>query len=206
MEEPQSPLARGAYYIDRVVYHIEEKSIAVSVLLLAVILITNVVMRQFDSSLPATEELAQFLMYFITFLGSSYAARKGMHIRMSILSDSVKPRMQKVLCIAVSLGTALILLYVSWLCYRYVSKIATLNRVSPILQCPVQYIWMIMPIGMFLTSLQYFLTFVRNITTPGAWIAYSIPLECEAGGLIDLDEHLAEGDKHCADIVKEKPL
>jgi len=184
----QSVIAGAAHCIDRVVYHIEEKSIAVSVLLMAVILVVNVIMRGFGSSLAATEELSQFLMYFITFLGTSYAARKGMHIRMSMLSDAVRPAAQKALCLIVSLLTAVILLYVAWLCYRYVMKIGSLNRVSPILGWPVQYIWIIMPIGMFLTSIQYLLAFVRNAASPGAWLSYSVPLGCEGEPFTDHDE------------------
>lgn len=195
MKQNQSAIAGAAHCIDRVVYHIEEKSIAVSVLLLAVILVANVTLRGFNSSLAATEELSQFLMYFITFLGTSYAARKGMHIRMSMVTDAAKPAAQKVLCLFISLVTALIIFYVAWLCYRYVMKIGSLNRVSPILGWPVQYIWIVMPVGMFLTGIQYTLAFVKNATAPGAWLSYSVPLGCEGEPFTDHDEQAKGTDR-----------
>ena len=178
------------HIIDRCVLHIEEKVVAFSVILLAVILIGNVTLRFFNSSIASTEELSQFLMFFITFLGTSYAARSGMHIRMSMLCDALRGRPQKILSIIVSLGSALAMFYVAYLSFRYVNKVASLNRVSPILQWPVQYIWIIMPIGMFLTGIQYTLALVRNIISPGAWISYSVMIENEPIAMSDYDEQV----------------
>ncbi len=195
MEHQRWSLSGVLSCIDRLVFQIEEKAVAASVILLALILIANVTLRFFHSSLASTEELSQFLMFFITFLGTSYAARSGMHIRMSMLSDALKGRSQKVLAVVVSLGTALVMFYIAWLSYRYVMKVASLNRVSPILQWPVQYIWMVMPVGMFLTGIQYTLAFVRNLISPGAWISYSVRNESEPTALSDFDEQILEANK-----------
>ena len=178
------------HVVDRTVYHIEEKAIAFSVILLAAILVGNVTLRFFNSSIASTEELSQFLMFFITFLGTSYAARSGMHIRMSMLSDALRGKPQKILAIVVSVGSAIVMFYIAYLSYKYVMKIASLNRVSPILQWPVQYVWIIMPIGFFLTGIQYTLAFIRNIISPGAWISYSVMIENEPTAMSDLDEQV----------------
>jgi TRAP-type C4-dicarboxylate transport system permease small subunit len=55
------------------------------------------------------------------------------------------------------------------------------NRVSPILQWPVYYAYLIMPLGFLLTGLQYVLTFIRNVISPGTWISYSVQQENELG-------------------------
>lgn len=58
------------------------------VITMAVILIGNVFSRQlFNNSWKFAEEVGQFLVVIITFIGTSYAARKGKHIRMSALYD-----------------------------------------------------------------------------------------------------------------------
>ncbi|MDR2443448.1 MAG: TRAP transporter small permease [Deltaproteobacteria bacterium] len=175
----RSPLALCLHLIDRLVWHIEEKAIAFGVLGLAVLLIANVTLRMFNSSVPSTEEVSQFLMFYITFLGTSYAARSGMHIRMSMLSDLLKGVPRKVLAIFVSAITAIVMFYLTYLSLKYVLKIASLHRVSPILQVPVQYVWIVMPIGMFLTGIQYSLALIRNLISPGAWISYSVSLDNE---------------------------
>ena len=196
MSKEKSPLVTVLHYIDRAVYHIEEKVIAFSVILLAIILIANVILRTslFNSSLASTEELSQFLMFFITFLGTSYAARSGMHIRMSMLQDALKGTPRKIMAIIVSLGTAIVMFYVAYLSYRYVMKIASLNRVTPILQWPVQYVWIIMPIGIFLTGVQYTMAFFRNLISPGAWVSYSIPLEKEPTAMSDFNEQIINSE------------
>ncbi|MDR2368362.1 MAG: TRAP transporter small permease [Deltaproteobacteria bacterium] len=178
----RSPLAVLLTGIDRAVFHLEEKSVAFSVIGLACVLCSNVVLRMFNSSLPPTEELSQFLMFFITFLGTSYAARTGMHIRMSMLSDALRGKARKALAIVVAALTSAVMFYLAYLSFRYVLKVASLHRVSPILQIPVQYVWMVMPLGMFLTGIQYALALARNIISPGPWISFTVPLASDFEG------------------------
>lgn len=190
MEKASSPLAAVLNFVDRALYHIEEKVLAFSIIFMALILIGNVILRCFNSSIAPTEELCQFLIFFVTFLGTSFAARKGMHIRMSLLNDVLKGQAKKALAVIVAIVSAIVMFYVAYLSFRYVMKISGLNRVSPILQWPVQYIWIVMPIGMFLTGAQYLLAFIRNLTTPGCWISYAVPMEEEPTALSDFNEQV----------------
>jgi TRAP-type C4-dicarboxylate transport system permease small subunit len=203
----RTPFGATLYLIDRVVWHIEEKAVALGIIGLSIILITNVTLRIFNSSLPATEELSQFLVFYITFLGTSYAARYGMHIRMSMLSDFLGGTPRKVLAVIIAAGTSAMMFYLSYLSYRYVMRIASLHRVSPILQIPVQYVWMIMPIGLFLTGVQYALALGRNLVSPGAWISYSQLMEGEPAASGGQDGEAAGSNKpgHKDQSLSQKP-
>jgi TRAP-type C4-dicarboxylate transport system permease small subunit len=167
--------------LDHLLRYIEEKLIALSVFLMAIILAANVFLRLFNSSFHPTEELSQFLIFFVTFIGTSYAARSGIHIRMSLLNDILKGAPRKALALFVSLTTALFLFYVAWLSWRYVERVGAQNRLSAILQWPVYYVYLVMPLGFLLTGLQYVLTFVRNIISPGTWISYAVQHENALG-------------------------
>jgi len=167
--------------LDILLRQIEEKIIALSVILMALILIANVLLRFLNQSFHPTEELSQFLIFFVTFVGTSYGARSGLHIRMSLLNDTLKGAPRKALAIVVSLTTALFLFYVAWLSWRYVERVGAQNRVSPILHWPVYYIYLVMPLGFLLTGLQYVLTFMRNIISPGTWISYAVQHENSLG-------------------------
>jgi TRAP-type C4-dicarboxylate transport system permease small subunit len=191
--EKRSPASQALHVIDRVVWHIEEKAVALGIIGLAIILVANVVLRMFNSSLPSTEELSQFLIFYITFLGTSYAARNGMHIRMSMLSDALKGKARKALAILIAAGTAAMMFYLSYLSLKYVMRIASLHRVSPILQIPVQYVWVVMPLGLFLTGVQYSLTLGRNLVSPGAWISYSQLMDGEPEAFTALAEKAVLG-------------
>jgi TRAP-type C4-dicarboxylate transport system permease small subunit len=166
---------RNLEKIDSVLTWIEEKILVYGILFMAVILIANVISRNFFySSINASEEISQFLVVMVTFLGTSYAARKGLHIRMSILNDFLRGKPQKMLALFVSLITACIMLYLAWLSFRYVRRVGTLHRVSPILQFPLHYVWSVVPVGFALTGVQYFLTFFRNLKSGDVWISYYV--------------------------------
>lgn len=176
-----TPGAAALRGLDNLLRQVEEKIIVLSVFLMALILIANVLLRFFNKSFHPAEELSQFLMFFVTFVGTSYAARTGLHIRMSLLNDVLKGAPRKALALFVSLTTALVLFYVAWLSWRYVDRVGAQNRVSPILQWPVYYVYLIMPLGFLLTGLQYVLTFIRNLLSPGTWISFAVQHENDLG-------------------------
>lgn len=161
--------------IDSVLNWIEEKVLVFSILFMAGILIANVASRNlFNSSINASEEISQFLVIMVTFLGISYAARRGLHIRMSILNDFLSGKPQKLLALFVSLSTAIILMYIAWLSFRYVLRVSVIYRISPILQIPLHYVWSVVPVGFALTGVQYFLTFFRNLSSDKVWVSYYV--------------------------------
>lgn len=161
--------------IDSVLNWIEEKVLVFSILFMAGILIANVASRNFfNSSINASEEISQFLVIMVTFLGISYAARRGLHIRMSILNDFLSGKPQKLLALFVSLTTAIIMFYIAWLSFRYVLRVSVIYRISPILRIPLHYVWSVVPVGFALTGVQYFLTFFRNLSSDKVWISYYV--------------------------------
>lgn len=185
-------LLKSLEKIDSILTWIEEKILVFSILFMAIILIANVASRNlFNSSINASEEISQFLVVMVTFLGTSYAARKGRHIRMSILNDFLKGKPQKMLALFVSLVTACIMVYLAWLSFRYIRRVGTLHRVSPILQFPLHYIWSVVPVGFALTGVQYFLTFFRNLTGSGVWASYYVKDENQ-----DPEAASASGEGH----------
>jgi len=94
-------------FIDEVIARFEAVVLAVGVLIMATVSVANVIGRFiFGESLFFTEELNQFLIVLITFVGLGYAARKGRHIRMSAIYDSLPDIWRKVLMVAIALITA----------------------------------------------------------------------------------------------------
>ncbi|MEM7047525.1 MAG: TRAP transporter small permease [Pseudomonadota bacterium] len=126
--------------------------------------IANVLGRYvFSQSIYFSEELNQFLVVIVTFMGLGYATRKGMHIRMSALFDILPPRTRKVMMIFIAFITAVMMAVLAWYAFEYVQKIAARGRVTPALQFPLYltYIWVI--VGLALASVQYLLTALKNL-------------------------------------------
>lgn len=132
----------------------------------------NVVGRHlFDQSLYFTEELNEFLIVLVTFVGLAHATRHGRHIRMTAFSDILKPRPRKVLLMLISLVTASAMFWLAWLSFGYVQTVAASGKVTPALRVPLYltYIWV--PLGFAATGAQYLLAVWANIRRPGIWLS-----------------------------------
>ncbi|MBR9851917.1 MAG: TRAP transporter small permease [Rhodobacteraceae bacterium] len=153
-----------------------EKFVIISAILLMMMNSTaNAIGRYaFGKSLFFSEELNQFLIVSVTFFGFAYAVRKGRNIRMTALYDTLSRRSKKVILTLISITTSLLLGYLAYKSVFYVLEIKELNRLSPALQFPVYVIYSVIPIGLFMASLQYLIAFIMNITHTGAWHSYEV--------------------------------
>jgi TRAP-type C4-dicarboxylate transport system permease small subunit len=159
--------------LDMIIAKFETIVLAYGVLLMAANSVANVVGRfVFAQSIYFSEELNQFLIVLVTFVGLGYAARKGRHIRMSAFYDQLNDRNKKVLMIVIAAATSAIMFVLAYYAYKYVSRIARLGKVTPSLQVPLYltYIWV--PIGFVITGIQYFLTIISNLRHPDVYISY----------------------------------
>ena len=169
--------------IGRLCERTEEFLISSGIIVMASAAILNVVGRNvFQNSFSWVEEVTQFSVVLVTFVGTAYAARKGVHIRMSMLSDASGPRIRKTLALAVSLGTALFMFYLTWYGALYVKNLYMMKKYTLGLQIPVYVIMLWVPVGFAASGMQYLGTFWRNLREKGVYIAPTVrDGETEAG-------------------------
>jgi TRAP-type C4-dicarboxylate transport system permease small subunit len=159
--------------IAQIVQTIEEKILSTSILLLAGITIVNVVSRTaLNASLTFAEELAQFLIIFITFIGLSYAASRGRHIRMSALYDQLSQPARKWVMIIITTTTASLMFLFAYYSLRYIATVRALGSVSPALRVPLYLVYSVAPIGFVLAGIQYTLATIRNWTDHEVYLSY----------------------------------
>lgn len=159
-------LSRALTTIDVWVGKIEAFILSTAILMMATNSIANIFGRYlFSESLYFTEELNQFLIIIITFMGLGLVTRQGKHIRMSAFYDMLNINKQRILMVIISTVTAIVMLMLAWYALEYVLKIAMRGRVTPALQVPLYltYIWVV--IGFFIAAIQYTLTAFKNINT-----------------------------------------
>lgn len=141
-----------------------------AILVMAGATIVNVIARNLGGeSLAATEELNQFLIVLICFVGLSYAAGEGRHIRMTALSDAVPAKYRRWLLFLVCLATAVLLFVLAFVAFTYARGV---DRDSPVLGVPLGWIYMVAPLGLTMGGVQYLLAAGRNLIGPGLWISY----------------------------------
>ena len=161
--------------IDSLISRIESVMLAMGVLLMALNTIANVVGRfVFQSSLYFSEELNSILIILITFAGISYAARHGRHIRMSAVFDTLPPGGRKALMVLIALVTAVFMLGLCWYSIGYIETQAGRGRVLPALQIPIWWTLVWVPVGFFMTGMQYLLTAIRNLTARDVYLSTTV--------------------------------
>ena len=144
------------------------------IILMAGNTIANVFGRYvFNQSIYFSEELNEFLIIIVTFMGLGYATRKGIHIRMSAIYDALPAKMRKGLMVVIAATTAVMMGLLAWYALEYVQKVASRGRITPALQLPLYltYVWVVA--GLALTALQYLLTALRNLNFAEAEIYVS---------------------------------
>jgi len=162
-------------WIDTWVARIEATMLAAGVLLMALNTVANVIGRYFlGRSIQFTEELNSILIILITFAGISYAARHGRHIRMTAFFDMMPVRMRKVLMIVIALTTAAIMFGLAWYAWGYMLTQYGRGRVLPSLQIPVWTTLVWVPVGFFMTGLQYLLTAIKNMIEKDVYLSTNV--------------------------------
>lgn len=150
--------------IDAVIGRIEVWILGWGIILMATNTIANVFGRYvFNQSIYFSEELNEFLIVIVTFMGLGYATRKGIHIRMSAIYDALPIKIRKGLMVVIAATTAVVMAVLAWYALEYVQKVASRGRITPALQLPLYltYVWVV--VGLTLASFQYLLTAIRNL-------------------------------------------
>ncbi|MFT6265546.1 MAG: TRAP-type C4-dicarboxylate transport system permease small subunit [Oleiphilaceae bacterium] len=154
---------------------IEQYIVCYSILLMMVNSTANAIGRYaFGKSLFFAEELNQFLIVTITFVGFAYAVRKGRNIRMTAVYDSLAYSAKKMITTLISITTGLLMFYLAYKAIFYVIELKELNRLSPALQFPIYIIYSIIPLGLGIAGFQYLIAFFLNITHKEIYISREV--------------------------------
>lgn len=170
-ETYQSTLPGVIGMFDNAISRIESVMLALGVMLMALNTIANVVSRGIGHTIFFSEELNSILIILITFAGIGYAARHGRHIRMSALYDALPPKTRKVLMIFITVVTALTMFALCYFAIGYIGKVAKSGRILPAMQIPVYWIYLWVPVGFFITGVQYALTALKNVVQKDIYLS-----------------------------------
>jgi|TARA_B110000503_G_scaffold141257_1_gene234208 C4-dicarboxylate transporter DctQ subunit len=150
--------------IDNGIAKLEEFIMAIGVILMAVNTIINVISRFiFNHSIIFAEELNSTFILLVTFAGIGYAARHGRHIRMSAVYDHLPDKTRKILMTIIVAVTAFFMFFLAYYAVQYLYHVYSKGRIMPALGVPVYIIYLWVPVGFFITGVQYALTTVKNI-------------------------------------------
>lgn len=127
------------------------------IVLVMVAVCVNVIMRYvFNRPITGVEEITEYLLLYVTFIGTAWLLREGGHVRVDILLNRVKPRTRVFLGVVSSLIGVLICGVLTW----YGTKVTWVNfqqgsYFPSILEFPKAPVLVIIPCGSFLLLIQF---------------------------------------------------
>ncbi|MGM8214926.1 TRAP transporter small permease [Bacillaceae bacterium W0354] len=146
--------------VDKTILKIEEFILSSAVIVIFIMVCGNVLSRQlFGPSISFHSEVAKFAIVIATFMGISYAARKGRHISMSAIYDTVPFVIRKAMAIIIPLGTSVALFFLAYISYDFVNGVYESGRTTTALQLPIYLMYMFVPLGFIMGGIQY----IRNV-------------------------------------------
>ncbi len=164
----------------------EECVLSFCILSMSVMLIANVVMRMVGKNMSFVEELSQILLIITSFVGLPYCVTKSKHINMSILIDFSPSKIRKILYILISILAMAFMLFMTKLSLDYVSRLMLLGRVTVSLQIPIYAYSVVIPVGFFLSAVEYLRTLIMNLRHKEVYMSgeviYSFQTEAEIKG------------------------
>ena len=101
-----------------------------------------------ESQSSWTDELARFLLVWLSILGAAYASGKKLHIAIDLLPQHLNQKQQNYLDIVIHLLVLLFAVAVFLIGgIRYVYISFALGQTSPALQLPIGFVYMVLPIS-----------------------------------------------------------
>lgn len=123
---------------------------------MAVVVGANVALRYTtNESLPWADEVARYLMIWMTFVGAGLALRTGGHVAITNLQDAIPTRAQIALRGLIALILLAFFLFMIWTGQDYMTRMQF--QKSPALRLPFKYVYAAMPIGFALLSVHLLL-------------------------------------------------
>lgn len=98
-----------------------------------------------------TDELARFLLIWISLLGASFVTGKKMHLAIDILPSKLEGKKQRNLNVLINVLVALFALFAMvWGGIKLVYITLTLNQTSAALNVPLGYVYLVVPLSGFI--------------------------------------------------------
>ena len=176
-------LFKAVMWLDQVFRWVEILLIASSTIIMGVVLGGNFISRNLlGSSWLFSEEVGSFMLIIQCSAGMAYCARMGRHIRMSAVFDLLPQKGKRAVMIFICLLTALALGYLGYLGILWVLRTQASGKVSSVLRFPMWIVYSVIPLGCFLSAVQYVITFLKNIMdSKTIWVG-SAATDLEADG------------------------
>lgn len=143
---------------------IEEFFIGSALLAATVLLFVNIILRYFFSANTTwAEEFIRYAMIWITFIGASVCFRRGIHVGVDLLMNSLKQTGQKYLNIYINILSIIFMGFLVKFGVDLVLFSINTGQITPSLKINMYWIYLAIPVGATLSIIHLVLQTVQLI-------------------------------------------
>lgn len=144
--QAESPMMRGLIWVnciyERVLYYLGAALMGTMVVVVTMQIFARYIL---GDSLSWSDELARFLMIWITFLFAGISFRRGEMIAIEAISQKLPKLARSVLIVAGSLCSVTLFGLLAWFGYSYAEW--NMVQTSSALQVPLYFVYLAVPVG-----------------------------------------------------------
>lgn len=120
------------------------------------IVFANVTLRYLTNfSIPWAEEVARYMMVWMTFIGAGLTLRYGGHVAISNVMEMLSPRAQRLLRAFIVVCLLAFFVLMIWVGYSYAMRMRF--QLTPATRIPFSYIYAAIPVGFALLAVHLLL-------------------------------------------------
>ena len=138
-------MLKGLAWIDRMVGEVLKPVVFAGMAGLTAVITLQIVSRVFFTSVAWTEEVARFLLIWITFLGATLAYQQGRHIAVTILRDALPPVLKRIMTGLALLVVIAFLVTLARIGWQY-TEMQSFQK-SPSMRLPMNNVYIVMPVA-----------------------------------------------------------
>ena len=142
--------------------HFEEILLVPALAFSTILIFAQVCTRAFGNSISWSEELVRYLYVWETWLGVSYATKRGSQLRITMIRDKLSPKGQMAIEIFVTIVWLAFAAFVFYMGVRAIGQIAKFGQVSSALRVPLKYCFLSIPVGMAMMSVRLFESSIKR--------------------------------------------
>lgn len=127
------------------------KAVFIAVVGMIISISLQIIFRVFFHALTWTEELSRYLLVWATFLGSTLAYKRSMHISVTFCVDLFKNTAKKIVIVFSILLSLLFFVVVTYFGIKYMSVQS--RQVSAALRIPMKWVYIVIPISFIVMAI-----------------------------------------------------
>ena len=120
------------------------------------IVFANVSLRYLTNySIPWAEEVARYMMVWMTFIGAGLTLRYGGHVAITNLMETMSPAAQRILRAVIAVSLLAFFAVMIWVGYNYAMRMRF--QLTPATRIPFSYVYAAIPVGFALLAVHLLL-------------------------------------------------